>query len=262
MTKRLIVFFFTLILPTLAWTQNNNSFAELFKEGTQHYVAKEYEKSRDAFAKAVEIDPHNATALTNLALAQFQLGKKPLAVGLLRKALAADPELATARAGLKYVLSQMENRDVPHQLETYESVRAKLLAPVPLPAYLILTAVLLFAAGWTLLSYLGRRRAALHEEKTPPAVPVLGVIFSLGFLVFLTLLSLKIYDSSIVRATISEDKVSLQTAPGENQAAILDLYGGMEVIVKTNDKEWSQVTYPGSLTGWIKSSSLIITSGQ
>lgn len=261
MTKRLIVFFFTLILPTLAWTQNN-SFAEFFKEGTQHYVAKEYEKSRDAFAKAVEIDPHNATALTNLALAQFQLGKKPLAVGLLRKALAADPELSTARTGLKFVLSQMENRDVPHQLETYESVRAKLLAPVPLLAYLILTAVLLFAAGWTLLSYLGRRRTALSEEKAPPAIPALGVIFSVGFIAFLTLLTLKIYDSNITRATIAEDKVSLQTAPGENQAAILDLYGGMEVIVKANDKEWSQVTYPGSLTGWIKSSSLIITSGQ
>ncbi|MDG0814817.1 tetratricopeptide repeat protein [Bdellovibrio svalbardensis] len=261
MTKRLIVFFFTLILPSLLWAQNA-TFAEYFKQGTQFYSAKEYEKARDAFAKAVETDPHNATALTNLALAQFQLGKKPLAIGLLRKALASDPELTTARAGLKYAQSQMEIKDVPHQIETYESVRSKLLAPVPLLAYLILTALLLFAAGWVLLSYLGRRRTALHEEKSPPPTPVIGLLFSLGFIVSLTLLCLKIYDSSILRATVIEEKVSLQTAPGENQAAILDLYGGMEVVVKTLDKDWAQVTYPGSLTGWIKSSSVIITSGQ
>lgn len=261
MTKRLIVFFFTLILPSLLWAQDS-SFAELFKQGTQFYTAKEYDKARDAFAKAVEKDPHNATALTNLALAQFQLGKKPLAIGLLRKALASDPELSTARAGLKFALSQMDVKDIPHEIETYESVRSKLIAPVPLLAYLILTALLLFAAGWTILSYSGRRRLALHEEKTPPPAPVIGIIFSLGFVVSLSLLGLKIFDTNILRATIINDKVSLQTAPGENQAAILDLYGGMEVIVKANDKEWVQVTYPGSLTGWIKSSSVMITSGQ
>lgn len=261
MTKRLIVFFFTLILPTLAWTQND-SFAELFKQGTQHYTAKEYDKAADAFNKAVDKDPHNATALTNLALAQFQLGKKALSVGLLRKALEADPELSTANAGLKFVLSQMEIHDVPHQIETYESVRSKLLAPIPLFAYLVLTAILLFAAGWTLLSYAGRRRNALAEEKAPPAVPFVGLLFTLGFLLSLSLLVLKLYDATIIRATIVEDRVSLQTAPGANQAAILDLSGGMEVVVKTVDKDWSQVTYPGSLTGWIKSSSLVVTSGQ
>lgn len=261
MTKRLIVFFFTLILPSLIWAQND-SFAELFKQGTQFYTAKEYDKARDAFAKAVTKDPHNATALTNLALAQFQLGKKPLAIGLLRKALAFDPELTVARTGLKFALSQMEIKDVPHQLETYESVRAKILAPVPLPVYFFITALLLFTAGWTLLSYLGRRRLALHEEKTAPSLPVIGIIFSLGFLVAGTLAGLKIYDNSILRATIIEEKISLQTAPGENQTTILDLHGGMEVIVKTVDKDWVQVTYPGSLTGWLKSSSILITSGQ
>ncbi len=261
MTKRLIVFFFTLILPSLLWAQNN-SFAEFFKQGTQFYTTKEYEKARDAFAKAVEADPHNATALTNLALAQFQLGKKPLAIGLLRKALASDPELSTARAGLKFALSQMEVKDIPHEIETYESIRSKLIAPVPLLAYLILTALLLFAAGWALLSYLGRRRVALHEERTPPPAPVIGIIFSLGFLISLSLLGLKFFDANVLRATVIEDKVSLQTAPGENQASILDLHGGMEVIVKTTDKDWVQVTYPGSLTGWIKSSSIIVTSGQ
>ena len=260
---RLIVFFFTLILPTLAWTQNapakteTVSFAELFKQGTQHYVAKEYDKSRDAFAKALEQDPHNATTLTNLALAQYQLGKKPLAIGLLRKALSSEPELPAAKAGLKFALSQMEIKEVPHQIETYEALRARVLAPVPLLAYLVLTALLFFSAGWTLLSYVGRKRRALAEEKASPGFPTVGALMSLGFAACALLLSLKIYDQSIVRATVIDDRVSLQTAPGDNQAAVLDLYGGMEVIIQAQDKDWVQVTYPGSLTGWVKATSIL-----
>ncbi|MGE5086032.1 MAG: hypothetical protein ACM3MG_06990 [Bacillota bacterium] len=260
---RLIVFFLILILPTLGWTQNATakadaiSFAELFKQGTQHYVAKEYDKSRDAFAKALEQDPHNATTLTNLALAQYQLGKKSLAIGLLRKALNYEPELPAAKAGLKFALSQMEIKEVPHQIEPYEAFRARVLAPVPLIAYLVLTTLLFFSAGWTLLSYIGRKRRAFADEKASPSFPTVAVLMSLGFVVCASLLSLKIYDQSVVRATIVDDRVSLQTAPGDNQAAVLDLYGGMEVIVQTQNKDWVQVTYPGSLTGWVKTTSIL-----
>ncbi|QDK47305.1 hypothetical protein DOM22_00690 [Bdellovibrio sp. ZAP7] len=259
MTTRLIVFFFTLVLPTLAWTQDAD-FAALFKQGTQHYTAKEYEQSRDAFAKALEQDPHNATTLTNLALAQFQLGKKPLAIGLFRKALNSDPELTPARAGLKFALTQMEIKEIPHQIETYESVRAKLLAPVSVIAYLIMTALFLFAAGWILIGFMGQRRRALAEEKALPGFPMIGTFLALCFLVSLTLLSLKMYDQSIVRATVVDDKVSLQSAPGDNQVALLDLYGGMEVIVQNENNDWVQVTYPGSITGWVKKSAVLRTN--
>ncbi|WP_413559320.1 tetratricopeptide repeat protein [Bdellovibrio sp. HCB209] len=259
MTTRFIVFFFTLILPTLAWTQDAD-FAALFKQGTQHYAAKEYDKSRDAFAKALEKDPHNATTLTNLALAQFQLGQKPLSIGLFRKALTIDPELKPAQAGLKFALTQMEIKEIPHQIETYESVRAKLLAPVSLTVYLIITALLLFAAGWILIGFMGQRRRALAEEKASPGFPVIGTILGVGFLFSATLLGLKFFDQSIIRATIVEDKVSLQSAPGDNQVALLDLYGGMEVIVQNDNNEWAQVTYPGSITGWVKKSAILRTN--
>ncbi|WP_413576533.1 tetratricopeptide repeat protein [Bdellovibrio sp. HCB290] len=253
------MFFFTLILPTLAWTQNAD-FAALFNQGTQHYAAKDYEKSRDAFAKALELDPHNATTLTNLALAQYQLGKKPLAVGLFRKALASDPDLSQARSGLKFALGQMDVKDIPHQIETYETVRRKLLAPVSQTAYLITTALFLFAAGWIWIGFMGQRRRALADETSLPGVPIIGSLLGLGFLLSITLLGLKIYDQSIIRATIVEDKVSLQAAPGDNQATLLDVFGGMEVIVQNENAEWSQVTFPGSITGWIKKSAILRTN--
>ncbi|WP_374076763.1 tetratricopeptide repeat protein [Bdellovibrio bacteriovorus] len=256
--KSLSVFFLSLVLPTLVVAQTGSS-AELFKQGTQLYLAKDYTKAQEVFTQALDKDPYNATTLTNLALAEFQLGKKPLAIGLLRKALASDPELPTAQAGLKFILSQMQVKEVPHQIETYESLRSKLLQPVPLSAYLILSALSLFAAGWILISYGGRRRKALEEEKSLPAFPLIGSLLSLAFVIFTGLLALKVYDSTILRGTIIEEKVSLQTAPGDNQVAILELFGGMEVIARETQGDWVQVTYPGSLTGWIKKSSVLMT---
>ncbi len=58
----------------------------------------------------------------NLALAEFQLGKKSLAAGLLRKALSTDPDLAITQAALKFVLSQQQIKEVPHQIETYANI--------------------------------------------------------------------------------------------------------------------------------------------
>lgn len=260
--KTLLVFVLFVILPSLHMAHASSS-EDLFQQGTQFYIAKDYTKAQESFTQALALDPHNATILTNLALAEFQLGKKPYAIGLLRKALASEPELATALAGLKYIQGQMPIKEIPHQMETYERLRQWMLQPVPLSAYLILSIIFLFAAGWLLLSYAGRRRKALTEEKALPNFPTIASLLSLGFVIFTGLFALKFYDSQITRGTIIEEKVALQTAPGDNQVAILDLFGGMEVIVHSSkedlQKEWVQVTYPGSLTGWIKKSSLLLT---
>ncbi|WII70553.1 CDC27 family protein [Bdellovibrio sp. 22V] len=258
--KLLCVFFMSLLLPTLLVAQTQTSSpADLFAKGTQLYLAKDYEKARDLFTQSLDKDPHNATTLTNLALTQFQLGKHAVAIGLLRKALTSDPENSTAQSALKFVLSQAPVKEVPHQIQTYESVRTKLIQPVPLAAYFVLSALCLFAAGWILISYGGRRKQALEQEKSLPGFPVIGAVLSVAFVIFTGLLALKLYDSTILRGTITEEKVSLQTAPGDNQVSILDLYAGMEVIAHETQGEWVQVTYPGSLTGWIKKSALLMT---
>lgn len=246
------------IFPKIGNAESLSS-AQLFEQGIKSYQAKDYSKAAEFFTQSLDKDPNIAMVLTNLAFSEFQLGKKPLAIGLLRKALSIDPDLDAAKAGLKFVLSQMQIREVPHKIETYESFRSNLLLPVSLSAYIILSALCLFASGWILISYGGRRKKALEDEKSPPSFPIIGTLLGLVFVVVTGLLALKIYDSTIIRGTIVEDQISLQTAPGDNQVTILDLYGGMEVVVVGLKGEWAQITYPGSLTGWVKKSSLMMT---
>lgn len=233
--------------------------AELFQQGTQAYVRKDYAKAVDLLEQALAQDKHNATIITNLALAQYNLGKIPVALGLLRKAIYLDPSLSTAKESLEFVVSQAPKTEVPRQIQNYESLRSQLLQPVPLYAYSLLSLLCFLAAGWTLLNFLGKRKKALEEQTSSPGFPVVGTLLGLAFIIFSGLLVLKLYDTRVLRGTIIEEKISLQTAPGENQLAILDLYGGMEVIIRSTQGDWSQVTYPGSLTGWVKNSSLLMT---
>lgn len=250
---------FALIFFSFLANSQTESSADLFTKGTQSYAQKEYKKAQELLTQALDKDPGNPSTLTNLALAEFQLNNKLVAIGLVRKALTIDPNLAVAQTGLEFMLSQISIKEVPHQNEAYEFIRTHFLVSYSHHSFLILSALSLFSAGWIWLSFAGRRKRSIEEEKSPPSTPIIGIFLGFVFVIFTGLAALKFYDSTVLRGTIIEDRVSLQTAPGENQVVILDLYGGMEVIARQVQGDWVQVTYPGSLTGWIKKSSLLMT---
>lgn len=255
-SKSLCIFVILIFASIGALAQSST---ELFTQGTQAYLSKDYKKAKELFQKSLDLDPHNATILTNLALTEFQLGQKPMAIGLLRKALNLDPDVSTAEASLRFILSEQPIKEPPRHLSSYETLRTQLLQPVPLPAYLSLSVLAFLCAGWTLISYVKRRKKALEEEKEPPSFPLVPSVLTALCLLFSGLVLLKFYDSTILRGTIIAESVSLQTAPGENQVAIMDLPGGAEVQIRVDQEDWLQVTYPGSATGWIKKSSVLMT---
>jgi tetratricopeptide (TPR) repeat protein len=234
---------------------------ESFQSGLLAYQNKNYQQAMTDFEESLKSSPSNAAALTNLGLAAFQLGKKAWAIAYFRKALALSPGLTTAQQGLDFALSQTDIKEIPHQIETYELVREKLLEPVSEFSYFWILAFLMFLFGWSLLQYLGRRKKALQEDTPAPTFPWISVVSGFFSVVFLMLGLMKVYDLQIPRATVVEEKVAAQSAPGENQLNLFDLYGGFEVIVRNHSGDWVQVTYPGALTGWIKKNSLYVTSG-
>jgi tetratricopeptide (TPR) repeat protein len=239
----------------------NEGTTDPFQAGILAFQNKNYQQAQAQFNTFLKLSPDNAAALTNLGLTAFQLGQKPWAAAYFRKALSISPGFPAAREGLRYVLAQFEVKEIPHQIENYEIIREFFLLPVSKLFFLWVTAGFLFLFLWSLLSYLGKRKRAFQEELPLPAPPWFSVVTGLLFVSTLTLAGLKIYDMQIPRATIVEEKVSAQSAPGENQLNLFDLYGGFEVVVRNYSGDWAQVTYPGAMTGWIKKDSMYITSG-
>ncbi|MBK9322136.1 MAG: tetratricopeptide repeat protein [Bdellovibrionaceae bacterium] len=240
----------------------NMTFEESFRLGTKSYQGKQFEDAIAYFNKALGLHPDNPEVLTNLGLSYFQSGKSGLSIAMLRRALSADPAQETARAALKFVLSKLEVKEIPHQIETYERLRSSVLNSASLASFHFLLALFLFCCGAIWLRFLGRRRKALALEEAPPGPPVVGIIFLIGFFVIFSLTVLKSYDLKVPRATIIADKVGAQIAPGEGQTALFDLYTGFEVIIRNSANDWIQISYPGGLTGWVKKESLMATSSK
>ena len=231
----------------------------LFEQGTQAYLKADYSTAKELLNKSMQLEPTNSQILTNLGMTEFRLQNIPLAIGLLRKAITLEPGLDPARNALKFVISQHPIREIPHQTSTYESFRANLLNPMSLSSFLTLSLLTFFAAGWLLIRWMGQKRRSLEEEKAPPPFPWVSAVLSLAFVLFTLLATAKYIDSLEIRGTVIEAQVSLQMAPGENQALITEIYGGSEVIVRQIQNEWAQITYPGASSGWVKTSSLLMT---
>jgi len=242
------------------------SFDEAFKAGISSYQSKNMPDAIKQFQQALEFQPNNVSALTNLALAQFEDGHKPIAVALLRRSLAIDPDFSTPEAALKFILPQLELREIPHEIQFRETLRTQFLAPIPWPAYLLMSLLFLLAGGWLILGYLGARRRAVKGELPLPPFPSVGVLFVIVFLVSSLLSAAKFVDYQIPRGTVISDKVTVRSAPDLNSVALFDLYGGHEVIIdkldSTSKDQWVQVTYPGALSGWIPKESIYPTSGN
>lgn len=182
-----------------------------------------------------------------------------MALGLLRQALFLSPENRTAQDALKFILNEHPIKEIPRSLNSYESLRTQLLQPVSLTVYLFFSVLTFAFAGWTMVSYIGRRKRALQEESALPAFPIIPSALVLACVVSSSLFLLKLYDSTLLRATVIVDSTPLQTAPGENQVAIMEIPGGLEVQLRIDQGDWVQVVVPGSATGWIKKTALLMT---
>ena len=259
MPRLILLFSFVFIFASLSPAQEAKSPPQLFQEATNAYLAKDYKKAQSTYNEILSLEPQNAIVLTNLALTEFQLGQKYLALGLLRKALYHAPGLEVARSGLQFVSSQTPALHQSADFSFFEGLRKADLISVPLSTYFILSALCLFAAGWILISYVERRKRAFETESAPPSLPWVGALIAAFFIVFTVLFALKSYDHSLIRGTIIIEQTPLQTAPGDNQVSILDLIGGQEVQVVAQTQDWAQVLAPGKPAGWVKKSALLMT---
>lgn len=238
------------------------NFETAFQTGVKNYQEKKFDEARLSFNAALKKNPESVQALTNLALVQFNLGKKGDAVALLRKAQNLDPDFSTPRAALSFILPQLDVKEIPHEIRYWETIRANVVVPFSMNGFLFMTALCVFSTGWLFLAYVGKRRVAIEEEKPLPHFPLIPVIILLISTVVVSMTIMKSLDQKIPRGTIISDKVSVLSAPAAGSAALFDIYPGLEVILNSVDKDWVQITYPGAMTGWIPKTNVMQTSGS
>ena len=250
-----------LITSPLALADENSSapsFESAFQEGITAYQKKDYTAAQAAFSHALEARKDEPATLTNLGFTYDRLGKKGFALAHLRKALWLRPGSAEAQKAYEFILKQESVREIPHQIELFESLHHWLL-PYSLLTLAFLTLLIFFVAAWSWLSFIGTRKRALQNESAPPGLPLLPLLFSILLVSIWFLALTKWKDSLDSRATIIVPTVAALTAPTEKAPSLFELSEGMEVLLREINGEWAQVTYPGGLSGWVPKTSLFVT---
>lgn len=244
--------------PPPSWPR----FEAAFQAGVALYREKKFDEARLAFQDALEKEPSNVQALTNLALIQFQRGEKGWALALLRRAQNIDPDFSTTTAALDFILPQLDVKEIPHEIQFWETFRSRFITPYSLNSFLFLTALSLFSAGWLYLRFFGLKKEAFHNEKPAPPFPTIPTLTALFFVASFSLSVLKLIDLRIPRATVINEKVPVYSAPSGDSVPLFDLYSGLEVVIGNSNGTWVQVTYPGASTGWVPKTSIFQTSGR
>ena len=230
-----------------------------FEEGNKLYLEKKYDEAFKQYQSQLEKDPLNTSVLVNIGLTEFHRGQPLMAIGYFRKALAINPQNATAEAGLKYVSKQSKLPQIPQNLSTLDLINTYYLDNISIEALFIFSLIGFGFSGYLWIRYLGRRKQSYEKETALPPTPVIAVILSVFFVIFSLSFILKLWDAQFTRGSIIVEKISLQTAPGEDQVSIMDLYGGFEVKILQRKDDWLQIHYPGTPSGWVKKSTVMMT---
>lgn len=246
----------------LAQGPSSGEFGEHFTLGVTAYQAKDFPQARSAFQKALEINPNNLEAMTNLALVQFQLGEKGWAIALLRKAQQVNPDYSTPKQALEFIVSKLEIKEIPHEIQQWESFRKLILNKVPLHVLHFLSLILTASFGWLLINHFYRKKRAQENHEPTPSIHWVLVFSGFLMLITISLSGLKIWDFQTGRATVVAKKVSVHTAPETDSPVLFELYEGLEVILRRSQPPWVQITYPGGMTGWVQQSTVFHTSGK
>jgi hypothetical protein len=228
-----------------------STLTSAFQSGLAAFQKGDFKTARLWFREVLAKDATQIVAWYDLGLTEQRLGNAGLAMAFWRKALALSPTFSTAKHALSYTRSKLEHGDIPHDVETWETLRSSVLVYASTAQFAFLALFAFFIAAWLSFTYVGARRRALLDEKPLPAFPVLASLASVVFIGLLFLTICKSIDSADLRATVIAKKIEAKALPDSSSTPLFDLYEGLEVIVRQTRKDWVQVTYPGGATGWI-----------
>lgn len=233
---------------------------ELFSQGTEAYLKQNFAAAAEKFKSLASRRPTEASVFLNWGLSEYQSGRKGLGVALWRRALVLDPSELRARAALNFATQQMQLRG-PDDSSWREWLRQKVLAWLTLDQMLAVSLCLLATSGWLVLTYVARRRKALRDELALPPFSWITGVLSFCLVIALTLTGLKTFDQLTARAT-AVTATPVRSAPSGESSTLFELREGTDVILRQAKKGWTQIHYPGGMSGWVPDETLFQTSGM
>jgi hypothetical protein len=248
--------FITLFIHLASYSATSSPFLS----GIESYRAKDFEASREFFIEAYKNNPQDPDTLYNLGLAEKELGLKGYALARWRQAQFMYPLFNKAKDAERLLIEELPVKVLPHSPLFSEQIRDSFLKYLPQWALNAVGSVFLFWALFSTFKYIGYRKRAFLSEITPqlPGISLFVAWLLVPGLLYLSYQQFQIMNQT--RATIVTEKAAAYSLPDPESVQLFELFEGLEVIIKRTKDEWAQVSYPGGMTGWIKSDSYLTTN--
>lgn len=224
---------------------------------------KKYVQAMEAFQAFHQKHPNSVSALYNWGLSAYQVERHGLAVALWRRALYLSANFTPAAQALDYAQEKLSSAVfAPPSAGSIENFKSNYLRRLSLSHILLVHFLLFTFTSWLTIRFFARRKKAFELEEEPPRVNFVHILFAGLFIMSSYFLILALDFKNEARATIIEDQVALKTAPQEDANEIFSVLEGSEVIIEDVDNDWTLVTYPGGMTGWVNVSKLYQNNGS
>lgn len=223
-----------------------------FMEGVTAYQNKEYQKAQTIFQSLLEQSPENPALIYNLGLAEFQLGKQGLALGLWRKARNIDSGMKDAHKAIEYVEGLLFPSE---QTPTFFSSAVRALLDLPLSLWIFLSLLSFLLTGWLAIE-LGAKR-----KKPFLTWPVSFYFLIAACLFTTTLASVSLFEKSKDRATVVQKNLLAHTGPSETSPTLSELKEGQIILLLSRHNGWVQIRTLNGNPGWVPESSVIAFGG-
>lgn len=251
--KLLVIFLFSSFVFAVEINQPNSAV-----DPVQLMAEKKFDQALEKWQVELQKTPTNLAVLNNVALTYVALGKKGYALGYWLKSIKIDPNFEPAKQGINFLHKQLPSNGFAIKKTDFETFREGFLVSISENILFFLVIATLFGFGFVWIRYIKSVKVAHQNELAHPDVPFFNWIFSVLLFFSCSLFVFKMWDYFTPRAVIVSASVSLKIAPGQDQAKLVDLIEGTEVIIGANSGDWIQIKLPGNYTGWVHRNDILM----
>jgi tetratricopeptide (TPR) repeat protein len=211
--------------------------------------------------QGLDLNREQASAVSqNLAVLYFEKKDSALAYVYNQKALGLDDRNQTAIEFQKSAKMNYRTVSIPREISMLENLNAIVLKYLSIEILFASVAVFIFFSFRNISRFLVARKKSDLANTDVVKFNLANYILILFLLIFSSLLALKIYDSTELKAIVKTNQIAVQTAPGENKPVVTQAEIGtiFKVLKFSNDAEltYVQIKFPGAYSGWVKRNDL------
>ncbi len=252
-------------LSSIALESERSSPWPLFDTALAEQQKKNWDSALTNYQKFLDQSPEivgvlqAAVVYNNMSVIAYEKGDLLKAYVWSKKALSLNPGSHHAREAFVHYSKKFEVPSLSRQISNYDNFK-KLLSPVPVDFFALLSVILLFFSVRTFMKkFIARKQNPIGPRFLSLSDwPAFVLVFST--LLVLSVTYIRYTDFKTPRALVSVEKAQIQTAPGENKPIIFEAPAGLELEVLNFDQGYFQVRYAGTFSGWISQSQLELLS--